>query len=132
MPERELAGDLRRYLAGEPIEARPVGRLERLWRLCRRRPFAVGVAAAFVLVIVAAFLLVDQARRRTNDSNRNLAASRDKGRRVIDDFCLKLSSDGWSEDPIIHEKRQQLLEAGLRYYRDFLDDPDAQAPRAGS
>ena len=39
----ELAADLRHYLAGEPIHARPVGRTERLWRWCKRSPL---VAAA--------------------------------------------------------------------------------------
>jgi serine/threonine protein kinase len=45
----ELAGDLRRYLASEPIRARPIGRLERLWRWCRRNPVAASLLLAVTL-----------------------------------------------------------------------------------
>ncbi len=44
-----FAEDLRRYLAGSPIQARPIGSAERLWRWCRKYPFA---AALFVGVLV--------------------------------------------------------------------------------
>jgi serine/threonine protein kinase len=40
---QELADDLRRYLAGEPIRARPVGPGERLWRWCLRNPIAASL-----------------------------------------------------------------------------------------
>lgn len=43
---QELASDLRRFLAGEPIQARPVGRLERLVRWCQRNPVAAGLLLA--------------------------------------------------------------------------------------
>jgi serine/threonine protein kinase len=43
---QELALDLRRYLGGEPIRARPIGRIERLWHWCRRNPLAASVLMA--------------------------------------------------------------------------------------
>jgi serine/threonine protein kinase len=46
---RELADDLRRYLACEPIRARPIGRLGQLWHWCRRSPVAASVLCAISL-----------------------------------------------------------------------------------
>ncbi len=56
----ELAEDLRRFLDGEPIRARPVGRGEQLVKWARRRPAAAAVTgvsalAAAALVVVGVF-----------------------------------------------------------------------------
>jgi len=55
----ELAEDLRRFQTGEPIQARPIGRAERLWRWCKRNPKVASLYAAVgtLLVTVAAFLV---------------------------------------------------------------------------
>jgi hypothetical protein len=53
-----LAGDLRRWLDGEPIQARPASPLEHAWRWCRRRPAGAALAGALALTFVAGFLSV--------------------------------------------------------------------------
>src|SRR5205823_14753943 len=47
----DLAEDLRRFQAGEPITARPVGHSERVWRWCRRNPRVAGLSGLLLLVI---------------------------------------------------------------------------------
>jgi serine/threonine-protein kinase len=60
-----LAEDLRRFLEGRPIQARPVGRIERAAKWARRRPAAVALLALTALLLLAAVggLLWDQQRR---------------------------------------------------------------------
>jgi WD40 repeat protein/tetratricopeptide (TPR) repeat protein len=55
---QELADDLGRYLAGEPIKARPVGAWGRGWRWARRRPAIASLSATSVLLFLLGFGLV--------------------------------------------------------------------------
>ena len=60
-----LADDLAHFVDGEPIQARPVSRTERLVKWARRRPAAAGLLAALVLltVLVGVLFVVDYGRR---------------------------------------------------------------------
>jgi WD40 repeat protein/serine/threonine protein kinase len=55
---RELADDLERFLAGTPVLARPVGRLERTGKWMRRRPAVAGLLALVILLTGIAFLFL--------------------------------------------------------------------------
>jgi serine/threonine-protein kinase len=50
-----LAEDLERWLAGEPIQARPAGQAERLWRWGRRNPLVASLSAVVLLVTLGGF-----------------------------------------------------------------------------
>lgn len=66
---QDLAEDLERYLNGEPIHARPVNRVERLSRWCRRNPattVATVVTALLLLVALPGWLWY-RARLRQSD-----------------------------------------------------------------
>src|SRR5690606_38675412 len=65
---RALALDLARYEAGEPVLARPPGRLRRVVRRARRSVRELAIASLAVLAIVLAFAPFDEAQRRDDDA----------------------------------------------------------------
>lgn len=47
---QDLAKELERFQVGEPIMARPIGQLERLWRWCRRKPIAAATSLSLAIL----------------------------------------------------------------------------------
>ncbi|NOX55474.1 MAG: protein kinase [Planctomycetes bacterium] len=63
---REVAQELRRYLRGEPIRARPIGRAARAARWCRRNPVIATLAATAICLLLAVAVVSTVAYVRTS------------------------------------------------------------------
>jgi WD40 repeat protein/serine/threonine protein kinase len=75
----ELAEDLGRFLAGQPIRARPATAVNRSWRWCRRNPVMAMLITAIIMAVIGGiagvwlhFRQADKLLRELADSNRSL------------------------------------------------------------
>jgi len=83
----ELADDLRRFVDGEPIRARPVTPLETGWRWCRRKPVAAALLAMSLLAVLAAGVGV--AYRQQSLYDRQLLASSERGLKLAQELARR-------------------------------------------
>jgi tetratricopeptide (TPR) repeat protein len=92
----EMADDLRRFLNGEPVRARPASAVERAWKWARRRPAAVAAMAA-VVVATAALAGAHYAdlRARLAEAERAAAAADVRGR--LEALRGRLNAGRWQE-----------------------------------
>jgi WD40 repeat protein/tRNA A-37 threonylcarbamoyl transferase component Bud32 len=73
----EVAFELRRHLAGQPIVARPISKPARAWRWARRNPAIAGLSAAVILALLlgtgfsALFAVRENARAQAEVDARN-------------------------------------------------------------
>lgn len=80
----DLAADLRRWLEGRPILARPTSRWERFVRWCRRNPAVAGLSATLLVTLLVAlavvtvlYLLADQRRQVAEKAQAEAVQARD-------------------------------------------------------
>jgi serine/threonine-protein kinase len=137
---RALADDLRCFLDGRPIRARPVGWVEHTWRWARRNPgwaTALGTAAALLLTAVGALALglaaVERERQRTaaarEQAEENFAQAKD----AVDQYLTAVTRDRRLNDQDFFELRKKLLETAVPFYERFAraktGDPQQEAAR---
>jgi serine/threonine protein kinase len=84
-----LADDLRRFLNGEPIRARPVSSAERFRSWCRRNPGRAAVAVVTFLAAVALLTVYVLQERRIAEEARFALAAETEGRRVAEEALTR-------------------------------------------
>jgi eukaryotic-like serine/threonine-protein kinase len=138
----ELAGEVRRYLAGEPVAAYPEPAAARAGRWVRRHRTAVAVAVALLLTATTGLAVGTallgranaEARRQRDLADANFA----KARQAVDDYFTAVSESTLLKSPLpgLQPLRKQLLESALRYYEGFVqrdrDDARLRARLAGA
>ncbi len=123
----ELGEDLRRFLGGHPVQARPVSGLEKGLKQIRRNPLVASLAAGLCLVLLATTSYGVWYHFR-------LQAQRDRARyhfqmsvRSIEEMLTEVAEEDLAPEPRAELKRKALLEKALAFYEELLqvetDDP---------
>ncbi len=152
----ELAGEIQRFLADEPVTAcrEPVAARLARWER-RHKPLVAGAAALLVAAVVgltAGTVLLNRANARTEEQRQraeeNFQQAQEQGRRAeagfrqarqaVDDYLTTVSESTLLTSPLpgLQPLRKELLESALKYYQAFLDehgdDPALQADLAAA
>ncbi len=144
----ELADDLRRFLAGEPIQARPTPAWERARKWVRRRPAVaalIAVSALAALLVIAVTLVAnarlrrqkeyaDARRQEAEEQTREATTQREAAlanlrtaAQAVDQMLTRVGDERLANVPQAETVRRDLLRDALEFYEGFVrqrgDDP---------
>jgi tetratricopeptide (TPR) repeat protein len=131
-----LARDLERYLADEPVEARPPSAGYRLGKLLRRNKGPVLAAGLVLLALLGGMvgitwgmlhaeqrrLEAEQARGREAAQRARAEQARDRTRQALDAMTSSVTGDSLATQKAISDEQKRFLTEVLTYYKDFAEE----------
>src|SRR5262245_54013490 len=144
----ELAEDLRRYLLGQVVAARPVGNWDRAGKWIRRNPAVASLSATAVLALVAgtvaSLLFALEANRQATELKAQTRAAEENARRAQDneEKATRILVSSWLraigrnprpltsaldalEGDVVRQLRAASAHIRLQFLETALRDPDA-------
>lgn len=118
----ELAADLRRHLAGEPVEAGPPSLSYRVGKLVRRHKVSAGLLAALLVALVSSVAALAYVAQVENRERAIAEAESRKAQRVLELFqgvLISASERNEESEPVTVV---DALEAASERVADVLDD----------
>jgi eukaryotic-like serine/threonine-protein kinase len=120
----DLADDVRRYLANEPIEARPPSSIYRLQKLVQRRRGTAIAASLVALSLVGGtigttigFLRANRARKSEAAERANAEAARDQAWDALDAMTSAVTGDSLASQPEVASEQKVFLRTALDSYQ---------------
>jgi formylglycine-generating enzyme required for sulfatase activity len=122
----ELANDLQRFQASEPIRARPVGAVERTWKWARRRPALAALLGVVLLALVSLTVLSGNlvAARYDADEKRQAAEQEADKAKKARDFLVSIFRIKDVQAGNTTTARQILNHAEQRIPIEFAEQPE--------
>jgi len=118
--------ELRRFLAGVPIAARPVGPIELAARWCLRKPLLAGLSATALLGLVFGFAAATIGYLHTAAALRNTRMAQAQQRQAVNDLFTRVSEDRLLREPGMQRLRADLLGLARSYYEKLLAESGEQ------
>jgi tetratricopeptide (TPR) repeat protein len=134
--------DLKRYLADQPVEARPSSASYRLRKFFRRNKGPVLAASIVLLALVGGIIgttvgmiqadhrriEADQARAAEAGQRTKAEKARDRTRQALDAMTSSFTEDSLSTQQAISDDQKRFLSEVLSYYQEFAGEKAGDEP----
>ena len=121
---KTVGEELERYLKGKPILVRPISRIERLWRLCKRHPREASLVGLIAAAVALGSLGIAWQWRRAEKNLQTATRNFQLLNEAADEMLVAVEE--WvTRAPLRSESQKEKLNTSLRLFEAFLREEPA-------